>query len=425
MKTSITKFKHFVIYGIILCYSASCNLDSLSDMDPVQQEVAEGSQGELDQTEAHLRLGSLLFEEGFVGGKAFAGQSLQFAGDHSFQVVSDPHGSDNKVGRFELRQNDAIVKGSKRAEIGFRDELREGWYGYSVYFPSTGFERDSHPEILAQWHQSGGGSPPNSFEVWNDEMYFRSINRSDTRDNSNKVYTNYSLGKVQRGMWHEFVFHIVHSPNSDGLIEVWHNNIKVHTVKGPNMRRDFPLPTLKVGIYKWSWAGQKTNTDRRIVYFDNVRVGGKGAGLADFANGALPSLGNAVGGVVAEAEKEKKQSGSEPQIITGFNLIQANTDEDLGAVSNGGVVANGTHKLNIRANTASSFKGEVRFKLSGAASHTYIDAGAPFSLFGDNGRGDYYFGGGLYPGTYTLEAVPYKEGKVAGKAVRIKFTVKK
>jgi len=398
-------------------------MDSMSEMEPLQYSSEENSE-ETDESTANLRMGNLLFEELFESGTAFSKQSHQFAGTHSFGIETDPQNKNNKVGKFELRQNDNIVKSSKRAEIGFRETLKEGWYAYSIFFPTTNYAKDSAPEILSQWHQSGGGSPPNALQVENDEIYFRSINRSDTDDNSNKVYSNYPLGKVQRGTWTHFVFHIVHSPNSDGLIEIWQNNKKVHTIKGPNMRRKYELPGFKLGIYKWTWAKQKTNTDRRVVYFDDVKMSEAGASINDFLSEKLPTSDKPAGVVTNEPAKEQK-SDLTTEVIKGFTLVQANTDVDVVAISNGGTITVDTHKLNIRANTTSSFSGEIRYTLSGASGHKYTDATAPYTLFGDDGKGNYYFGSGLYPGTYVLEAVPYKDGKVAGNSKKIQFTLKK
>src|SRR5690606_24622783 len=64
-------------------------------------------------------LDTLLFQETFENGRPFLDHSRQFAEPHSFQVVSDPVAAQNKVGRFELRENDRIVKRSIRSEVGF------------------------------------------------------------------------------------------------------------------------------------------------------------------------------------------------------------------------------------------------------------------------------------------------------------------
>src|SRR5690606_36705138 len=101
----------------------SCNLDSVSDLEMDQQlSVEQETQDEV--TDANLRLVGLIFEELFGSGSAFSGQSLQFAGSHSFQIMSDPQKSSNKAATFELLYSDSIVKCGKRAVAGFRDKLR-------------------------------------------------------------------------------------------------------------------------------------------------------------------------------------------------------------------------------------------------------------------------------------------------------------
>ena len=73
--------------------------------------------------------------------------------------------------------------------------------------------------------------------------------------------------------------------------------------------------------------------------------------------------------------------------------------------------------------------GSVKFELSGTKTHTYADNAAPFALFGDDGRGNYYYGGSSIPaGKYSLKATPYtgKRGKgKAGTPVSVNFTVTK
>lgn len=224
----------------------------------------------------------LRYKESFEEGEPFFDQSKQFAGPHSFNVVTDPIINNNKVGRFELRDSDPQVKKSIRAEVGFRTVQKEAWYAYSIYFPTSGYEKDNMPEIISQWHQPKGGSPPNAIQVENNEIYFRSINRSDTRDNSNKVYTNYPIGSVQRGKWQKYTFHFIHSPDDDGLIEIWLNEEKVLTLTGQNMRKGFDLPYFKIGIYKWRWNnGEKTQTNQRVLFFDNIAIGNKWASFDD------------------------------------------------------------------------------------------------------------------------------------------------
>src|SRR5690606_26811470 len=117
-----------------------------------------------------------------------------------------------------------------------------------------------------------------------DKIYFRSLNRN-TRGNESSAYTNYPLGSIERGEWNEFVFHFVHAPNQDGLIELWKNGQKVHTIKGPNMRSGFPRPRLKIGIYKWLWNnGQSGGTSKRTLYYDNIRIGNENTVLSEISS---------------------------------------------------------------------------------------------------------------------------------------------
>src|SRR5690606_2228875 len=213
--------------------------------------------------------------ENFESEDAFVSQSKQFSGQHSFRVMADPHNSSNHVGRFELRDSDPEVKRGVRTEVGFRAVEKEAWYAFSVYFPEYGFDRDSVPEIIAQWHQPNGGSPPNSVQVQDDEIYLRSIH-SAVADGA--TYTKYPICKVQRGIWQRLVFHLVHSSSNDGLIEIWLNGAKIYKLTGSNIREDYDLPYFKVGIYKWPWKnGAKTLTSRRVLFFDDIVIANKGA----------------------------------------------------------------------------------------------------------------------------------------------------
>src|SRR5690554_6194292 len=221
-----------------------------------------------------------VYLENFEEEAPFFSQSRQFADLHSFNVVADPDLGPNKVGRFELRDSDPQVKRGTRAEVGFRTVEKELWYAYSIYFPVEGYESDNTPEIISQWHQLRGGSPPNAIQVENDEIYLRSICKGNGSGIDDHLFTNYTLGKVERGKWQRFVFHLIHSPGDDGLIEIWLNGENIYNLNGPNMRKEFGLPYFKMGIYKWRWNDDsKTLTNRRILLFDDIIIGNKEASL--------------------------------------------------------------------------------------------------------------------------------------------------
>jgi hypothetical protein len=112
-------------------------------------------------------------------------------------------------------------------------------------------------------------------------------------------------------------------------------------------------------------------------------------------------------------------SSSEASPITGFSLIQANTNKNLQEISTGNAISTTTHKLNIQANVVSGFKGSIHFSLTEHINQNTTDDTAPYSLFGDDERGNYYFGSGLPKGDYTLVAMPN-----IGDSKTIKFTIK-
>ncbi|WP_347158072.1 InlB B-repeat-containing protein [Pontibacter chitinilyticus] len=105
------------------------------------------------------------------------------------------------------------------------------------------------------------------------------------------------------------------------------------------------------------------------------------------------------------------------QQVTGFNLINANTNTVIKPLREGDVLNLATlptTKLNIQAATNPAKVGSVRFALSGTKARTVIENGAPYALFGDN-NGDYY---AWVPavGSYTLTGTPYTAASATGTA---------
>ena len=106
-----------------------------------------------------------------------------------------------------------------------------------------------------------------------------------------------------------------------------------------------------------------------------------------------------------------------PGVLTGFVLVDASTDADLGAIADGGTVsvsANGSY--GIRAETqADAEVGSVVLTLAGPGTedtHTRTENVAPWSLYGDAEGAEH--GRGLAVGPYTLTATAYAERGGAG-----------
>jgi hypothetical protein len=112
------------------------------------------------------------------------------------------------------------------------------------------------------------------------------------------------------------------------------------------------------------------------------------------------------------------------QSVTGFTLVNADTDELIAPLTNGATLDPAvlpTRNLNVRADTSPATVGSVRFEL-GARDRT--EDNPPYALFG-NRNADYY-GKAFKAGSYTLTAIPYTMSEaswVAGTPLTITFTV--
>ncbi|MGV3558398.1 malectin domain-containing carbohydrate-binding protein [Larkinella arboricola] len=108
--------------------------------------------------------------------------------------------------------------------------------------------------------------------------------------------------------------------------------------------------------------------------------------------------------------------------LTGFTLISASTNTDLGPLQNGTQIdlrLTG-EMLNIRANTNSSTISKVVFALDGNENFR-TETVAPYTLAGDTDQGHYDWTPSLGP--HTLKATPYNASGEAGTPLTVTFTV--
>ena len=210
---------------------------------------------------------NLVFFENFEGDKPFSEAALLEVGDwdYAMNIVTDPVFRGKKSVRFEIREDQPLVKRGKRSEVSIIKGLpsREMWYSFAIYFPSDGFEEDNQREVLNQWYQNA--SPATSFRARHDRLLFESGAELDSRE-------RIDMGPITKDTWHEVVFHFIHSHKDDGLAEVWYDGKKIITRHGGNMYDDV-LPKWKIGLYKDSFKHGTSIVSRRVVYFDNIKVG--------------------------------------------------------------------------------------------------------------------------------------------------------
>ena len=104
------------------------------------------------------------------------------------------------------------------------------------------------------------------------------------------------------------------------------------------------------------------------------------------------------------------------QRVTQLVLVDANTNKDIGPLSEGDRIvlsSLGTKNLAIRAETDPPYVGSVKINIEGAINTSQIENSAPYASFGDN-KGKLN-GKEFAFGDYTVEAIPYSDKMGKGK----------
>jgi Polysaccharide lyase len=210
--------------------------------------------------------------------------TVQGYASYSIQRSTDHVRSGSYSLRYELRKTDGDVAGSKRSETNRATTCEsvvkcERWYGTSYWLPGD-YSTDPAAEILTQFHTRSGKGPV--LALWTINGQWRIVQFGDY--NKSTVIGNYEKDK-----WTDFVFHVKWSTGSDGLVEIWKNDVKVFSKTGANIYTGLTYGAyFKTGIYKWPWkstAAATSTTSKRIVYIDEMRVGSSLATYEDVAPG--------------------------------------------------------------------------------------------------------------------------------------------
>lgn len=219
----------------------------------------------------------IMFMSGFES-SSFVGWEPEVCCKYSKTIVSSPVRSGRKAARFELH------KGTERSEIRQNRVKTNGeyWYGWSVLIPDD-FRRDPSYDIIGQFHDYQGsnngwwGNAPRHLPLYfflqNDDWYLRGTHQKYPNQKMTDTFIK-NLGAVNKGKWTDFVVNAKWSYKSDGFIKVWQDGKLVFHKTG-SVYYNLPSgPYLKIGIYKGDpdWPGYK-NISKRVVYFDEIRVG--------------------------------------------------------------------------------------------------------------------------------------------------------
>ena len=209
-----------------------------------------------------------LWRGDFETGDLSQWDTRQRVADNRIRVVDWPVDQGRRAARFEVRAGDSIGDTAPRAELALLDRrdvcCREGderWYRWSTWF-APDFPTDPDQFIdFVQFKKDGGGGGPVTFMVWGEQMELR-------------VGGTHWTAPLERGRWHNFVFHAKWSPDpSVGFIELWYDGrLVLPRTHVPTLDRDEDGHVLeaylKQGLYR-SYDFKRAG----VLYHDGMVVG--------------------------------------------------------------------------------------------------------------------------------------------------------
>jgi hypothetical protein len=170
----------------------------------------------------------------------------------------------------------------KRTEIEMTPNFefdKEYWIGYNMKFNDWAPDSDTdmamqvHP-AYQDWSWVKDCPIGNGYKA--DGMNF-SIKNDVIRLVTWGGFTRWQV-PMKHKQWQAVVFRVVFSGGSNGLIEAWIDGEKIVSVKGQNIHvtdscgHPMAAPYLKLGIYKWTWDYQSTQSSRREMFIDNIKI---------------------------------------------------------------------------------------------------------------------------------------------------------
>jgi len=177
----------------------------------------------------------------------------------------------------------ALVRGNR-----FNFDMSEYWIGLSIYIPSNFvIDQVGKTDTLFQVHQSSGTAdgiaPPFALRINGSNWNIASRSSGGTK------HTNVSLGN-SIGKWTDWVIHVRWSDSSNGFMQIWRDGKLIINRTGPNQYNGETSPYPKMGLYKsvWKPGRPKTNTDSRVIYHDELRIGGASSFYAQVAPPGSP-----------------------------------------------------------------------------------------------------------------------------------------
>lgn len=182
----------------------------------------------------------------------------------------------------------------------------EYWIGFSVYIPPEFvIDIERLTDIIFQVH----GKPDKAADGTYLEPYRNPILAFEINANKWRVWNRWDdaatapadhahdnvyeapLG-ASIGAWIDWVINVRWDwrQDGDGFLRIWRNGELWIDQDGPNCFNDQRGPHIAMGLYKWAWKethDYPSNTDERVFYHDEFRMGDIEASYADVAPGGV------------------------------------------------------------------------------------------------------------------------------------------
>jgi len=206
----------------------------------------------------------------------------------SYHIVNDTAAYGENALRIDITPNETTQGGEdrpvkNRVEFGISPlhaECHEVWYGWAFMIPEDFIDKPENGtgfNVIAQWHDQSGD--PDNRSTLNPPISVL----YGTQNGVSGIGIKYGLNDINRhfmaevpiekGVWHELIFHIGWSQDWDGFTVAWLDGemITNGTVEGPNMHHWRPH-YWKAGLYRGE-VGQDSALTNNSIFYDEFRIG--------------------------------------------------------------------------------------------------------------------------------------------------------
>ena len=230
---------------------------------------------------ADLRGGEVLTVADFEEGEP-SQLKMQKGSPDAITLVTKPEPvrAGEYAAKILLRATDPEVAKGRRAEFSDRGtEIlmdTDYWYGLSLFVPEEFVTPEERDAVLFQWHtQQGGPSPVLAVRVRGDEW----VITTDAVPSGKRKRLKYL--PLEKGKWTDWVVHVKWAATPTGYLTIWKDGVEVVSEK--DVVTQYPE---KLGPYaKFGQYHSVEETPRNVIYADEYRVAGPGAGYEAVAPG--------------------------------------------------------------------------------------------------------------------------------------------